>query len=148
MKTHNKKNISGISAIAYIIGIALFLLIIFFAFKRIGSKSTTETSAPKSTAQEILITIEGTLGQTVAGADAFYITTNAGFMTLSYSQETAFVDEEGKQTDVSALKPGAKIRAEGRPSGSTFEAKKVALVKESPKTRPTSSALPATGITE
>lgn len=146
MKTSKKASTGGLS-VTYVVVIAILVTIIFFALKKIGVKLPGKTP-PAITTQEITITIEGTLGQPVAGAKAFLFTNNAGFMTLTYDDETAFVNKEGQPTTVSSLKSGNSIRAEGKPSGTAFEAKKVILLAEELNAKPTSSALPHTGITE
>lgn len=148
MKTNSKKTNSGGLSVTYVVIIAILVIIVFFVFKKIGLKLPQKTKQPVSTAQEVLITIEGTLGQPVSGTDAFYLSNNAGFMTLTYDDKTAFVNEEGQQTTASSLKPGASIQAEGKPSGSVFEAKKVTILSEKTKATPTKLSLPDTGITE
>lgn len=143
-----KKTNSGALSVTSIVIIAILAIIVFFVVRRIGLKLPQKTTQPVSTAQEVLITIEGTLGQPVAGADAYFLNTNAGFMTLSFGSRTTLIGEDGKETNVSSLKPGARIRAEGKPNGNAFEAKKITLLLGNPKATPTKSKLPATGITE
>lgn len=147
MKTNsNKANAGGLS-VTYVFIIAILVIIVFFAIRKIGVKLPGKTP-PATTTQEVVITIEGTLGQPISGANAFYINTNAGFVTLTYDDKTAFVNEEGQPTTASSLKPGASIQAEGKPNRTAFEAKKVTVLAEKPKTTPTKLSLPDTGITE
>ncbi len=148
METNKKRaNLGGLS-VTYVVVIAILAIIVFLALKKIGLKLPQKTPQPASTAQQVLITIEGTLGQPVAGAEAYYLNTNAGFMTLSYSSETAFANEKGEEITISSLKPGVRIRAEGKPNGNAFEANKITILSEKPKATPTKFSLPHTGITE
>jgi|GEM_PF-3655030 len=133
--------------ISYIFGVIILIIIFFFVFGK-GIPFLQKGNPNTTTTKEVSITIEGVLGQPITKGVSFSIDTPSGFNTIIYTKDTTYMKEGGVSSDFSLLKPGIRVRAEGKPNGKMFEAKKIIFVLEKVKVTPTPFNLPGTGIVD
>lgn len=142
------------SIITYIIGVIILFIIGFLIYKGILTVRKNISQTATAPAAPVSVTMEATVEQILSNENTFYIKSLAGYTTLTFTPQTEFVLENGKKANSYGVKVGDKIRAEGKPNGKIFEAKKVTILGANavlPKVTgkaaiPTPYKLPGTGI--
>jgi len=139
----------GFSWWMYLVGVIILVTVGFFIF---GGKNPSILTGVKTSSTQptpvINVTIEAIVEQIPSNQDTFFVGSAAGFTTLTYGQQTAFASENGDKLSASSVKPGTKVKAEGKPNGKIFEAKKVTVLDTVTNVTPAPAKLPGTGIVE